>query len=121
MRVQAAGVELAFEKLFKACAKNSYCRRRYPNLERAIFEQIEWLNIRPLPVTVTDPRNGEPVTIEVTGQTPWSRLPAGRWLSPMPDMPCRTIWRRFRLWIRRSSSRRCAAWWMAISASGPAT
>ena len=65
---QAAGVELAFEKLFAACAKNSYCRRRYPNLERAIFEQIEWLNIRPLPVTVTDPRNGEPVTIEVTGK-----------------------------------------------------
>ena len=66
--IQAAGVELAFEKLFKACAKNNYCRRRYPNLERAIFEQIEWLNIRPLPVTVTDPRNGEPVTIEVTGK-----------------------------------------------------
>lgn len=66
--IQAAGVELAFEKLFKACSKNNYCRRRYPNLERAIFEQIEWLNIRPLPVTVTDPRNGEPVTIEVTGK-----------------------------------------------------
>ncbi|MFM9845257.1 MAG: alpha/beta fold hydrolase [Dongiaceae bacterium] len=66
--VQAAGVELAFQKLFEACAKNSYCRRRYPNLERAIFEQIDWLNIRPLPVTVTDPRNGEPVTIHVTGK-----------------------------------------------------
>jgi pimeloyl-ACP methyl ester carboxylesterase len=65
---RAAGVEQAFEKLFAACNKSRYCHRRYPNLERAIFEQIEWLNIRPLPVTVTDPRNGEPVTINVTGR-----------------------------------------------------
>jgi pimeloyl-ACP methyl ester carboxylesterase len=64
----AEGIELAFEKLFKACDDNRYCHRRYPNLERAIFEQIEWLNVRPRPVTVTDPRNGEPVTILVSGR-----------------------------------------------------
>ena len=33
-----------------------------------IFEQIEWLNVRPLPVTVSDPRNGQPFTIDVTGR-----------------------------------------------------
>jgi len=65
---QAAGVEEAFQKLFKACDRNRYCHRRYPNLEHAIFEQIEWLNVRPLPVTVSDPRNGQPFTIDVTGR-----------------------------------------------------
>jgi pimeloyl-ACP methyl ester carboxylesterase len=65
---QAAGVEEAFRKLFKACDRNDYCRSRYPNLEHAIFEQIDWLNIRPLPVTVSDPRNGQPFTLDVTGR-----------------------------------------------------
>jgi pimeloyl-ACP methyl ester carboxylesterase len=66
--VQAAGVEEAFRKLFKACDRNRYCRSRYPNLEHTIFETIEWLEVRPLPVTVSDPRNGQPFTIDVTGR-----------------------------------------------------
>jgi pimeloyl-ACP methyl ester carboxylesterase len=65
---RAAGVEEAFLNLFQACDRNQYCHRRYPNLEHSIFEQIEWLNVRPLPVTVSDPRNGQPFTIDVTGR-----------------------------------------------------
>jgi pimeloyl-ACP methyl ester carboxylesterase len=79
---QAAGVEEAFRKLFQACDKNRYCHRRYPNLEHAIFEQIDWLNIRPLPVTVSDPRNGQPFTLDVTGR---ALVEMTRWVLAFDD------------------------------------
>jgi len=64
-----AGVEAAFEKLFRACRATAYCRINYPELERSLFKTIAWLDIRPLPVTVPDPRDGKPIKVRVTGQT----------------------------------------------------
>jgi pimeloyl-ACP methyl ester carboxylesterase len=64
-----AGVEAAFKKLFAACRYNDYCRINYPELERSLFKTIAWLDIRPLPVTVPDPRDGKPIKVRVTGQT----------------------------------------------------
>lgn len=64
-----AGVEAAFEKLFDACRVNTYCRVNYPELERSLFKTIAWLDTRPLPVTVPDPRDGKPIKVRVTGQT----------------------------------------------------
>jgi pimeloyl-ACP methyl ester carboxylesterase len=66
---QHAGVEAAFEKLFAACRVTDYCRFNYPELERSLFKTIAWLDTRPLPVTVADPRNGTPIKVRVTGQT----------------------------------------------------
>jgi len=64
-----AGVEAAFKKLFAACRVTTYCRVNYPELERSLFKTIAWLDIRPLPVTVPDPRDGKPIRVRVTGQT----------------------------------------------------
>lgn len=64
-----AGVEAAFEKLFAACRVTAYCRVNYPELERSLFKTIAWLDTRPLPVTVPDPRDGKPIKVRVTGQT----------------------------------------------------
>src|SRR5882724_3902349 len=64
-----AGVEAAFKKLFDACRVTAYCRVNYPELERSLFKTIAWLDIRPLPVTVPDPRDGTPIKVRVTGQT----------------------------------------------------
>jgi pimeloyl-ACP methyl ester carboxylesterase len=64
-----AGVEAAFEKLFDACRVTAYCRINYPELERSLFKTIAWLDMRPLPVTVPDPRDGTPIKVRVTGQT----------------------------------------------------
>jgi len=66
---QHAGVESAFEKLFKACRRNDYCRFQYPELERSLFKTIAWLDTRPLPVTVADPRDGRQIKVRVTGDT----------------------------------------------------
>jgi pimeloyl-ACP methyl ester carboxylesterase len=66
---QHAGVENAFKKLFAACRITDYCRFNYPELERSLFKTIAWLNTRPLPVTVPDPRDGKPIKVRVTGQT----------------------------------------------------
>jgi pimeloyl-ACP methyl ester carboxylesterase len=64
-----AGVEAAFKKLFEACRVTAYCRVNYPELERSLFKTIAWLDVRPLPVTVPDPRDGKPIKVRVTGQT----------------------------------------------------
>lgn len=66
---QHAGVEAAFEKLFAACRRNDYCRFQYPELERSLFKTIAWLDTRPLPIRVPDPRDGKQVKVRVTGQT----------------------------------------------------
>ena len=57
------------ENLFEACRHNDYCRINYPELERSLFKTIDWLDTRPLPVTVPDPRDGKPIKVRVTGQT----------------------------------------------------
>src|SRR5215813_7778940 len=64
-----AGVEAAFEKLFDACRVTAYCRVNYPELEISLFKTIAWLDTRPLPVTVPDPRDGKPIKVRVTGDT----------------------------------------------------
>ena len=64
-----AGIETAFKNLFEACRHNDYCRINYPELERSLFKTIDWLDTRPLPVTVPDPRDGKPIKVRVTGQT----------------------------------------------------
>jgi pimeloyl-ACP methyl ester carboxylesterase len=66
---QHAGVEAAFRILFDACRGTDYCRFNYPDLERSLFKTIAWLDTRPLPVTVPDPRDGKPIKVRVTGQT----------------------------------------------------
>jgi pimeloyl-ACP methyl ester carboxylesterase len=64
-----AGIEAAFQKLFDACRVTDYCRINYPELEISLFKTIAWLDTRPLPVTVPDPRDGKPIKVQVTGQT----------------------------------------------------
>src|SRR5262249_19462317 len=59
----------AFKKLFEACRFTTYCRINYPELERSLFKTIAWLDTRPLPVTVPDPRDAKPIKVRVTGQT----------------------------------------------------
>lgn len=66
---QHAAIEAAFRKLFAACRVTDYCRINYPEMERSLFKTIAWLDTRPLPVTVTDPRDGTQVKVRVTGQT----------------------------------------------------
>ncbi|WP_405593341.1 alpha/beta fold hydrolase [Streptomyces sp. NBC_01092] len=56
-----------FDGLFKACAQQSSCNRRYPNLSRTFERLVRRLEARPIVTTVTVPDRPTPVRVVLDG------------------------------------------------------
>jgi len=49
----------AILRLIDACAADEACNRTYPDLQNTLFEVIDQLNAEPVPITVTNPLDGQ--------------------------------------------------------------
>lgn len=57
----------ALERLFAGCAADPGCAVAYPHLEAHFYAMLERANANPIPVSITHPRSGAPVTVHLTG------------------------------------------------------
>jgi pimeloyl-ACP methyl ester carboxylesterase len=57
----------AVVRLLDACAADEACNSAYPDLQEALFEVIDQLNEEPVPITVTDPSDGQSYDSILTG------------------------------------------------------
>lgn len=55
--------------LVDSCTADAACNTAYPDLRNALFESIDRLNANPLPVTVTNPADGQTVEMLLTGDS----------------------------------------------------
>ncbi|MFE6082741.1 alpha/beta fold hydrolase [Streptomyces virginiae] len=62
-----AGAREGLENLYKACAAESACKSRYPDLERTLNEQVRKLEAHPLTLNVEPPQGGDPVKVVLDG------------------------------------------------------
>jgi pimeloyl-ACP methyl ester carboxylesterase len=61
-------------KLLDACAADEACNDAYPDLRDKLFEVIDGLNAEPVPITVTNPLDGQPLDALLTGDRVVSNL-----------------------------------------------
>ena len=54
-------------RLLNACAADEACNSAYPNLQDVLFEVIDRLNAEPIPITVTNPLDGQSYDAVLTG------------------------------------------------------
>lgn len=59
----------AILRLLDTCAADDACNAAYPDLQIKLFEVIDRLNAEPVPVTVTNPLDGESYDALLTGET----------------------------------------------------
>lgn len=64
----------AVVRLLDACAADEACNSAYPNLQEVLFEVIDQLNEEPVPVTVTNPLDGQSYDSILTGDEVLSNL-----------------------------------------------
>jgi pimeloyl-ACP methyl ester carboxylesterase len=57
----------AVVRLLDACAADQACNSAYPNLQKVLFEVIDQLNEEPVPVTITNPLDGQSYDSILTG------------------------------------------------------
>jgi len=57
----------AVMRLLDACADDDACNSAYPDLQEVLFEVIEQLNAEPIPITVTNPLDGQSYDAFLTG------------------------------------------------------
>jgi len=57
----------AVMRLLDACAADEACDSAYPNLQEVLFEVIDQLNTEPVPITVTNPLDGQGYDAWLTG------------------------------------------------------
>jgi len=57
----------AVMRLLDACAADEACDSAYPNLQEVLFEVIDQLNTEPVPITVTNPLDGQSYDAWLTG------------------------------------------------------
>jgi pimeloyl-ACP methyl ester carboxylesterase len=55
--------------LLDACAADEACNSAYPDLQEVLFEVIDQLNAEPVPITVTNPLDGQSYEEILTGDT----------------------------------------------------
>ncbi len=60
--------------LLDACAADEACSEAYPNLQQALFEVIDRLNVEPVPISITSPVDGTSYEALLTGRTVLSNL-----------------------------------------------
>ena len=53
--------------LLRACAADEACNAAYPNLEQVLYDTVEKLNADPVPITVTNPLDGQAYDTWLTG------------------------------------------------------
>ncbi len=56
-----------FLQLVDACAEDDVCNSAYPDLQDVLFEVIDRLNAEPIPITVTNPLDGQSYAALLTG------------------------------------------------------
>jgi pimeloyl-ACP methyl ester carboxylesterase len=59
----------AVMRLLDACAADEACNSAYPDLQDVLFEVIDQLNAEPVPITVTNPLDGQSYDEILTGDT----------------------------------------------------
>ena len=64
----------AILQLLDACAADQACSSAYPDLQEVLFEVIDQLNAEPVPITVTNPLDGQSYDEILTGDTVLSNL-----------------------------------------------
>ncbi|MCP5096126.1 MAG: alpha/beta fold hydrolase [Chloroflexi bacterium] len=58
----------AIQHLLDVCAEDEACHNAYPNLEEALFAIVDQLNAEPLPITITNPVDGNSYDSFLTGE-----------------------------------------------------
>jgi pimeloyl-ACP methyl ester carboxylesterase len=59
----------AILRLLDSCAADAACNSAYPDLQTVLFEVIDRLNAEPIPITVTNPLDGQSYDALLTGDT----------------------------------------------------
>ena len=78
----------AILRLIHACAADDACNTAYPNLEQVFFETIDQLNAEPVPITVSNPLDGQTYDALLTGDGVRSNLLSALYLTPLiPALP----------------------------------
>jgi pimeloyl-ACP methyl ester carboxylesterase len=60
--------------LLEVCAADEPCNAAYPNLQETLFDTIDSLNANPVPITVTDPADGQSYDSWLTGDAVFGNL-----------------------------------------------
>ena len=78
----------AILRLIDACAADDACNAAYPNLEQVFFDTIDQLNAEPVPITVSNPRDGQTYDALLTGDAVRGNLLSALYLTPLiPALP----------------------------------
>jgi pimeloyl-ACP methyl ester carboxylesterase len=75
-------------RLVEACASDEACDGAYPDLEGVLFEVIDRLNEAPVPITVTNPLDGQSYAAVLTGDAVFGNFVATLYQTPLiPALP----------------------------------
>ena len=75
-------------RLIDACAADEACNSAYPDLEDVLFEVIDRLNAEPVPITITNPLDGQEHAAVLTGEAVFSNFVATLYQTPLiPALP----------------------------------
>jgi pimeloyl-ACP methyl ester carboxylesterase len=78
----------AILRLMDTCAADEACNTAYPNLEDVLFETIDHLNDKPVPIAVTHPVSGQSYDALLTGDAVRGNLVSVLYLTPLiPALP----------------------------------
>ncbi len=78
----------AILRLIDSCAADEACDSAYPNLEQVLFDTIDELNAEPVPITVTNPLDGQSYDALLTGDAVRGNLVSALYLTPLiPALP----------------------------------
>ena len=64
----------AIMHLLNTCAVDEVCNNAYPDLEEVLFEVVDRLNANPIPITVTNPLDGQNYDALLTGDAVFGNL-----------------------------------------------
>jgi pimeloyl-ACP methyl ester carboxylesterase len=78
----------AILRLMDTCAADEACNTAYPDLENVLFETIDRLNDEPVPITITNPLDGQSYDALLTGDAVRGNLVSVLYLTPLiPAVP----------------------------------
>jgi pimeloyl-ACP methyl ester carboxylesterase len=78
----------AILRLMDTCVADEACNTAYPNLQDVLFETIDRLNEEPVPITVTNPVDGQSYDALLTGDAVRGNLVSVLYLTPLiPAVP----------------------------------
>ncbi|MFQ6102580.1 MAG: alpha/beta hydrolase [Anaerolineae bacterium] len=78
----------AIMRLLDACAADEACRSAYPDLQGVLFEVIDRLNAEPIPITITNPLDGQSYDALLNGDAVLTSLALALYQTPLiPVLP----------------------------------